>query len=1496
MEYVDYENLTEEEIAGMENVTVISKVSDLPMSGSSNMSPYALGMSVRIDLEKRRRTTQTENERHMMLGNTLMDSRGKFGASDKVMEAANILRKLESNCGSVVYREALATRMQLRKMALKNFSAQNYSDALLQAHYSLMLAKKFHMEVSKTPLSGEMAMELLILSKCYAQVNRLDAGRPHLMELKFLVEQTLVHLSGSNGGTEPTKLPVSAPQTIINCDAKVFPSIVYTLGEIMTMYDMHAEAEVFFSKYLSLFEREFGQDSLHLSDAINSVCIYLLRSRQHMKALPLAVKALEIQKKHFGDYTSENPDSRVAEGYCNVGIIYRMVGNPIDALHNFLIAIDMKMRILQDRTHPQVQDIFLSIGCCQHMLGNFHAAASIYREVYITRCDSLGTTHPSTIAVKHLLEDLDRDIQLEAKDGQTNYEDNKGANSKDDGAPASIKALGADMGHDISEKPKDAPSVAMNRIQALYTNKTKHFTMPSTSIMQTNDCLLPHKQILELSKQISLQYTCKRLPIINVPRMARGRLYMNDGQPVMECNQDAADLLLEWDFMPPEVTADGDVVGSDPKLPGDVHLFIPIVEGDDPVKGFYDKPLFVPNPGLFHTYKRFKVTYDFNVTDDASDVVVPLSTVTPRTVKDRSVSILERSENHAEPEIKASPPEPVKAQPPPPKAPSAKGAPILPKKAAPAPPPVESTGTDSPKDDAAIVPKKAATIVKEVTDPANPQEQSQSSVPKDVVSKATTPKAVEKPKEPEVAAVSLGELLQKKANMAPNSRNAKFLAKIGNLAKIVVKPNLIDISKNTGISKVKVPAPVVKASPPSSDTESNDPTDVSDIDDEEFVRVPFQVSPSPVVMATLVEVPPIMGSLPLDLKSINDPLPMDILKKVRAIKPHKEDGKPSRCMLINQDGTPLALVPWQIDMISLTLAKSCLSLELIEKYAVSDPPKDKSVDPAKESHLAEYRKLLAGEGLHDLGFANIIAGYANQSLTSEGSLASGLKIDIPASVLANLKKQAEELEKKGTEETAKAAAPGMPKVVPILKKAPPAMKKGAPKGLPPPAMKKGLPTKVRASGSASLIDNAKVRRFFWDPIFGDDAKGTLFACPKGMPNVEKPDIEEAFAKAVPKAKVSVSTKPKAINLLPDSKRAYNMNIGLSKFSKYTFKELKDAVMGLDPTILNVEATESLLTLAPTVEEANIVQEYVNSGGDLSVVDRPEQFVAVISSIPMLKQRLEAHHVALTFKEHFQEIITPLERIMDGCESVIASTKLNVLSNIILKIGNTLNEGDPRKGNAEGFKPTTYTKLNEFRTTTKPTKTLLQYICDIAAKDDEAVLELYSELRACEECAKIDITVLEGNIGKFKNDIQKVKNVIAGAERIKDPTDEFVHIMKDFVKDAEPKVAFVQDQHKEVMSLFRETTKYMGYPEKEVDKVRVDELFRHIWGFAKSVEVARKVRLEAIEKEHRQQLAERRKKEQAIARKSTLRTSIAPTNITATPKMVDDMKNTVKMLS
>ena len=122
--------------------------------------------------------------------------------------------------------------------------------------------------------------------------------------------------------------------------------------------------------------------------------------------------------------------------------------------------------------------------------------------------------------------------------------------------------------------------------------------------------------------------------------------------------------------------------------------------------------------------------------------------------------------------------------------------------------------------------------------------------------------------------------------------------------------------------------------------------------------------------------------------------------------------------------------------------------------------------------------------------------------------------------------------------------------------------------------------------------------------------------------------------------------------------------------------------------------------------------FIYLGGDLHLVDRPEQFVASLIGVPLMKNRLESHLFALNFSENYRDAYNPLECLADSNEAVRQCKHLKSICFAVLEIGNMLNEGYPQRGNAQGFKPSTLPKLNELRSTTKPFRTLLQYLCDV----------------------------------------------------------------------------------------------------------------------------------------------------------------------------------------
>ncbi|CRH00354.1 formin 1, putative [Plasmodium relictum] len=588
-------------------------------------------------------------------------------------------------------------------------------------------------------------------------------------------------------------------------------------------------------------------------------------------------------------------------------------------------------------------------------------------------------------------------------------------------------------------------------------------------------------------------------------------------------------------------------------------------------------------------------------------------------------------------------------------------------------------------------------------------------------------------------------------------------------------------------------------------------------------------------------------------KNINDKLSFDLLKKIKFCKIGFENddslGTLPVVHLLDNDKKLIAIVPWQIDLTSFTLAKSSIEEETVRKLGLMSRKLELTIDERKKD-IEKETKLLSGEGLKELGLLRT-SGISKDSIHGEGLITG---IDVNALKTAyRIEKKSEPKEKvvKVSKETPKSTkTKGGKKEPPKFMKGPPKNIKGGP------ILGKGKVAKMK-----NVKDEGKTKRFFWEALFEDDIKGTLFEEKKDLIKkiaIEKENVEKCFAKAVSKkeeTKESKIKKPKVIQLLPDSKREYNMSIALSKFNNYTFKEIRDAIMDLNPEILNLDNTEVLMQYVPTSEEIEIVKEYINSNGDLNLVDKPEQYVSALIGVPLLKQRLESHYFALSFKENYENTLNPLESILESCEAIKNSTNLFTILFTILNVGNTLNYGDTQRGNASGFKLTTLSKLNDIRSSTRPIKTLLQYICEIIYEKNAETLNIIDELRCIEKVTKTEKQTIDSLLQKLKLGSNKIKNVLEQAK--KNPSDPLYEALTEFYYSIEPKIVELESFYDQTFSVFKEVAIYLGYKEKEVSTIQVHVFFKELWNFIQSVEFNRKTLNEAV-------IKKLKKQEQALA--------------------------------
>ncbi|KAF8822748.1 formin FRM1, partial [Cardiosporidium cionae] len=568
---------------------------------------------------------------------------------------------------------------------------------------------------------------------------------------------------------------------------------------------------------------------------------------------------------------------------------------------------------------------------------------------------------------------------------------------------------------------------------------------------------------------------------------------------------------------------------------------------------------------------------------------------------------------------------------------------------------------------------------------------------------------------------------------------------------------------------------------------------------------------------------------------------LEDLRRIKGIKSAKTEitgkGSVPIVQLLDANGQTVIELPWQLDLSLLSVAQSSISLALAKKLGLlAHKPAMADADDLHQ-HL-----LQAGLGLGGGGFgAGFGTGGFGTGGFGTGGLSSGLglfsipdhlkqvqvrrhlrsipqndpqidksegftrnKMNFTTSFLFCYALLKAEIGKEKKVEPEKKEAPKKEEVKKFEKKS------KAPKG--PPKAGKGLAKEKAAKKIGKAVkDEGKTKRFFWDPLFDEETVGTIFKM-SSPAKLELGYVEEAFAKLAPSKKVE-SKRPKVVQLLPDSKRAYNMNIALAKFNNYTFQELREAIIDINPKILSVDATETLLNFVPTAEETNALKAYLDSGGDLSVVDRPEQFVAAMMGVPLMLQRLDAHLFALQFRELYESSFSPLEKVCEACDAIADCNNFSVLLFAVLDFGNKLNEGDTQRGNAQGFKPSTLSKLVDIKTTTKPIRTAIQYICDVIWEQKPELLQVLEHLKAFEQAQRVDLSHVEGNIQKLKQGNSKIRVTCQAATRanesagIMHDTDPFPDIMEDFVEEIESKIVSLEEYFKEVHKMLADQNSY-----------------------------------------------------------------------------------------
>ncbi|KAM6252874.1 FH1/FH2 domain-containing protein 1 isoform 2-T2 [Porphyrio hochstetteri] len=412
--------------------------------------------------------------------------------------------------------------------------------------------------------------------------------------------------------------------------------------------------------------------------------------------------------------------------------------------------------------------------------------------------------------------------------------------------------------------------------------------------------------------------------------------------------------------------------------------------------------------------------------------------------------------------------------------------------------------------------------------------------------------------------------------------------------------------------------------------------------------------------------------------------------------------------------------------------------------------------------------------------------------------------------------------------------PAVPSCPPPPPPPPPPAVPGCPPPPPPPPAVPGCPPPPGLPGSSATDgpSQAKKKRtvkLFWKELkqlhgsvgpgrFGQE---TLWATLQNV-EVNTAKLEHLFesrSKEVPASKKAIDGKKVVVVL--DPKRSNAINIGLTVLPPVHI--IKTAVLNFDEFAVNKEGIEKILTMVPTEEEKQKIQEAQLANPDVPL-GSAEQFLLALSSISDLTARLQLWAFKLDYESLEQEIAEPLFDLKVGMEQLARNHTFKCILATLLAMGNFLNGSQSR-----GFELGYLEKVSEVKDTVHR-QSLLHHLCQMVVEKFPETTDLYSEIASITRSAKIDFDELANSL------VQLERRCRASWDNLKViAKHETKPVLKskltDFLKDSTQRIVVLKVVHRRVLNRFHSFLLYLGYPASVARDVKVMPICKLLREFA-----------------------------------------------------------------
>ncbi|XP_038142751.1 FH1/FH2 domain-containing protein 3 isoform X5 [Cyprinodon tularosa] len=384
---------------------------------------------------------------------------------------------------------------------------------------------------------------------------------------------------------------------------------------------------------------------------------------------------------------------------------------------------------------------------------------------------------------------------------------------------------------------------------------------------------------------------------------------------------------------------------------------------------------------------------------------------------------------------------------------------------------------------------------------------------------------------------------------------------------------------------------------------------------------------------------------------------------------------------------------------------------------------------------------------------------------------------------------------------------------------------------PPPPSFPTPPTAPPPSEPPLFNKKKKTIRLFWSEVRPIDSQyrdqkwsGDSFWSKVEPVKLDTAKLEHLFeskSKEISVTKKTAADGKRQEIIVLDSKRSNAINIGLTVLPPP--RTIKTAILNFDEYALNKEGIEKLLTMIPTEEEKQKIQEAQLANPDVPL-GSAEQFLLTLSSISELSARLQLWAFKMDYEATEKEVAEPLQDLKEGMEQLVKNKTLRYILSTLLSIGNFLNGV-----NAKGFELTYLEKVPEVKDTVHK-QSLLHHACSVVVENFPESTDLYSEIGAITRSAKVDFDQLQENLCQMERRCKASWDhlkVIAKHEM----KPQLKQKMSDFLKDCAERIIILKIVHRRLINRFHSFLLYLGHPAYSVREISVNRFSKILSEFA-----------------------------------------------------------------